>query len=151
MRYEYIFRADGASRFDTIEPDASQALYGSSQHHYVDIAQNIDQYVQPDTYDVAVVNGVLGWGIDTEEQTLEFYLKTARVMKPGAILVIGYNPHIGQHHLAGINEHFSPIKLGTLPQKKQFDIEWKHTYEFYEKKSSLHAALWTLYNLKQYL
>lgn len=134
-RYEYILKADGASRYDTIEMDSAQELFGSSQHHFVDIAQNIDKHVGADTYDVIIANGVLGWGIDSPSQISEFFFAMARVMKPRGYLVIGYNPHIGSNHTDGIGEHFRAVSLGSLPQKVQFDIEWKHVYEFYQKLS----------------
>ena len=133
-RYEYILRAAGASRFDSIEPDTSQIVFGSSQNHYVDIAQNIDKYVGPGTYDIVIANGVLGWGIDSPSQIQDFYTVTSKVMKNDGILVIGYNAHIGQDHTHGIEQFFQKTTIGNLPQKMQFTTEWKHTFEFYQKK-----------------
>lgn len=133
MRWEYLLKAQGASRFDTIELDATTAIYGSNHAHFQDIAQNIDKHVEANTYDVVIANGVLGWGIDSPTEISEFYFAQARVMKSKGYLILGYNPQVGSNHTAGIEQHFKKVTFGGLPQSTAFDVEWKHLYEFYQK------------------
>lgn len=46
----------------SVDPNPAVAIYGSSNSHLVDSLQNVGSHAQPDTFDMAIVNGVLGCG-----------------------------------------------------------------------------------------
>lgn len=118
----------------SIEPDASQAIYGSSHAHYVDIIQNIMKYSTEDSYDVAILNGIIGFGLNGE-QIHEAALVLHRVIRPGGILVIGFN----QGHdtcCSQFEPHFSAVKLGDLPAQLQIeDSPMSHVYATFKNKA----------------
>lgn len=45
----------------SMDPNPDVAVYGSSYKHAVDFLQNIGKYAAPETFDIAVVNGVIGY------------------------------------------------------------------------------------------
>lgn len=47
-------------KMTTIDPNADVAVYGSTHQHFIDTLQNIGTYAKPGTYDLAIVNGVVG-------------------------------------------------------------------------------------------
>jgi hypothetical protein len=47
----------------TLEIDSSKSKYGARQH-IVDSAENLALHFKPNSLDIIVCNGVIGWGLD---------------------------------------------------------------------------------------
>lgn len=75
----------------TIEIDAEQAKFGSPGRHIVASYLDLSQHTAPASFDAIVLNGVLGWGIDSPADTERALDESLRALAPGGVLVIGYN------------------------------------------------------------
>lgn len=129
----YLF-ADHNITMTSIEPDAKAAIYGSSHHHIVDVVQNLMRYVQPGAFDVAVLNGIIGFGLNEDNAIKEAAIAMHQALRPGGLLVIGYNLGISSccHQF---EEHFVPTMLGKLPQKTELtNSPMHHIYTLYRKR-----------------
>ena len=123
--------------YRTIDPDPAHARYGS-QNHIVDILGHIERYVEPDSLDLIVVNGVVGWGLNAPEAADETFAACHRVLRPGGHLLIGWNdvPAYRPFTLSTIQslKKFRPLEFEPLGRSQYLvDNEWRHTFSFYRK------------------
>lgn len=86
----YMF-ADCNITMTSIEPDASASMYGSLHRHIEDTAQNLMKHVQPEAFNVAVLNGVIGFGLNKGTDIRVAAAALYSALKPNALLIIGYN------------------------------------------------------------
>lgn len=121
----------------TLEIDPARKRYGSKKH-IIDSAANVAQHFEPDSLDVVMFFGVIGWGLDdldVAEQCFEGFFQTLR---PGGLLIIGWDD---------VPEH-RPFRLEDSTQLKRFDPfifppldtqryltegDLHHTFDFYRK------------------
>lgn len=73
------------------------------------------------------------WGINSEEEIASFLKSVHKALKPGGYLIIGFNRHMIS--CCGFDPYFEPSPMGELPQKKDFDGHWQHTYEIFRRTS----------------
>lgn len=85
-----------AHRFVTIDIDPVAMRYGSRDRHIVDCASRIERYFTPASVDLIICNGVFGWGLNDAARMHRCMTGFARVMKPNAELLIGYNDLSGR-------------------------------------------------------
>lgn len=121
----------------TIEIDPEQAKFGSRSHHITDSYLNLSQHVAAGTFDAIVINGVFGWGIDAPEMTEAALCETMRALRPGGIVVIGYND-TPQNHPSFLDvpsaalASFVPHDFPKLGQRFVTPNDpGNHTFEFY--------------------
>ena len=81
--------------FWTIEPDREQRRFGS-QRHITDVVQHLPLYVPDDFFDLIVLNGVIGWGLNDPDDIEEAYAACHRSLRSGGILLVGWcdQPHL---------------------------------------------------------
>jgi hypothetical protein len=125
----------------TIEIDPEQAKFGSPGRHIVDSYLNLGHHAAAASFDAIVINGVFGWGIDSPADTELSLAETMRALKPGGIVVIGYNDTPENHpsyldvESAGL-AHFAPFDFPVLGQRHVTPHDpGNHTFEFYKKPS----------------
>ncbi len=85
-----IFAARGTELW-TIDVDPQCERWGSPGRHVIGNALDLDAYFPPDTFDVVILNGVLGYGIDDQASVGRALAAIAAVLKPNGRLVIGWN------------------------------------------------------------
>ena len=78
-------------RLETIDIDPAAARHGSALRHVVASVCEADRHFAPARFDAVVMNGVFGWGLDTRADLDAALTALHRVLRPGGLLVIGWN------------------------------------------------------------
>lgn len=90
--YPALFRFRPGVRFATIDPDPAQASYGArGDHHRATLQSFANEAGEAGAFEVVVVNGVVGYGIDSPEDQAAALEAAHRLLRPGGRLVIGYD------------------------------------------------------------
>lgn len=96
--------------FWTLEKLPEKARYGSDRH-VVDTLANARSHFDAESIDVVICNGVLGWGLDTPEETEDALAACFECLRPGGLLIIGWADFDGRR----------PVPLDTLSNLKRFE------------------------------
>src|SRR5205814_4438094 len=76
-----IFAARG-SRLWTIDIDPQKAIWGSPGRHGTGDALDVARHLAPESFDAAILNGILGYGIDDAGSVDRALRSIATVLKP---------------------------------------------------------------------
>jgi hypothetical protein len=90
--YLEIIERPGAKCW-TLDIDPWARWWGHSRRHIVGDLQRVGTLYLPHQFDVALVNGVFGYGLNTQDGQSEAIVGLARVLKPGGLLMLGWNTH----------------------------------------------------------
>lgn len=134
LHYKEFFKT---KEYWTIDIDKTKRRFGSNKH-IVDSLNNISRYFEENYFDLIIVNGVIGWGLNNREDIEESLDKCFRYLRKEGVLVIGWND---------IPERrpFYPEELESLERFKHYHFEplsaWRyltknpnrHTFDFYIK------------------
>ena len=120
----------------TLDILPSMARYGSGRH-IVASAADIDQYFEPHSLDLVVMNGVFGWGLDSAADVERTVAGFHRCLRPGGHLLVGWNDLKGHRawvpEAVGSMRMFKPLVFPTLGVSEiRIDNVWRHVYQFYE-------------------
>lgn len=86
-QYERVF---ARKQYWTLEKDPGRRKYGAARHITDSLAQ-LGAHFPERHFDLIVVNGVLGWGLDDSEEA-EASLEACRsALREGGVLVLGWN------------------------------------------------------------
>jgi hypothetical protein len=96
--------------FWTIDPDPDARRF-AAHRHVVDGLQNLAAHFPRDSFDLIVVNGVFGWGLDTREDCEAALGQCLTRLVPGGELVLGWND----------SEPHRPFPLEELPVWAEFE------------------------------
>jgi hypothetical protein len=134
QRYKEIFRNQ---EYWTIDPKRVKKKYGSDRH-IVDSITNIETYITKDYFDVIIMNGVIGFGLnrirDIEQAINACYVTLASQ----GILLVGWND-IARRFPIDIQaihalEKFRPYHFEPLQAYHYRTEGWqRHTLSFYQK------------------
>ncbi len=90
--YPFIFDKFTRVSFSTVDPDPAMVCYGSKKNHTVGPLQAMNGLEKnKNAYDLVIVNGVFGFGIDTEADKTSAIDTAYELLRPGGRLLIGYN------------------------------------------------------------
>ena len=123
--------------YTTIDPNPEKARYGAEQH-IVDDVGNIEQYMQPGSLDVVFLNGIIGWGLNTQDEAEKAFAACHRYLRKGGHLIVGWND-LAEHLPFRIEaveslRKFRPIVFPPLETSEHLvDNEWRHTFSFFSK------------------
>ena len=126
--------ADQNISMTSIEPDGAQAMYGSSHRHIVDTIQNVMRHVPQGSFDVAILNGIIGFGLDEDAAIEAAALAMHTALRPGGLAVLGYNGGMASccHQF---EPHFVATELGSLPPHHEMaNSPMHHIYSFYRNR-----------------
>jgi hypothetical protein len=85
------YRSRFCAKFFTIDKDPRKAIYGDRHNHCVGSATELTvQYVR-DQFDVIIVNGLIGFGVNDIDQCEELFAGLHAVIKSNGVFVLGYN------------------------------------------------------------
>ena len=119
----------------SIEPDPTQVIYASSHHHIVDTIQNLMRHVTTASFDVTVLNGIIGLGLDEDADITEAAVAMHSALRPGGLAVIGYNLGISSC-CRQFDPYFTSSELGSLPARAEMtNSPMHHVYALYRKQS----------------
>lgn len=130
----------GDAEFVTMDCDPRMARHGTASH-VVDRLENLEHHFAASPFDAIVVNGVIGWGLDSRDGVEAALTACARCLNAGGLLVLGLNERrAATPDLAGLPAWrlFEPVEfpgLGTsrLVVPTPFD-EREHTFSFFRKR-----------------
>src|SRR5687768_12682133 len=88
--YGAIFERAGME-FWTCDIDPVASLYGAPDRHVTDDARRLDSAFAPLSFDVVMLNGLFGWGVDLPDDMDRVLEAAAAVLCPGGLLMIGWN------------------------------------------------------------
>lgn len=120
---------NGATVWTTdIEPKA--ARWGHKTRHRPGDACAIDQVFPDIVFDAVISNGVFGFGIDTAEMQRRSLTSMARVLKPGGLLLLGWNTdRIPDPVASGLTSAlYRPDDFAGTPPRTTFD-DVTHVYD----------------------
>lgn len=133
-RYNSVFVTKS---FTTIDIDPKRAVYGSDRH-IVTSLEEIACYFKPDSLDVIVCNGVMGWGLNEKKAINHALKECCKVLKKGGILILGWNNTkfrcpFPLHSLNSLSL-FSPYDLLNI-NKSEVALKTynRHVFSFYQK------------------
>lgn len=132
--YPRLLRAD----FHSLDISPRNAVYGRPGRHWTGDALEMAAHYGPDAFDVVVANGLLGFGIDGEAALRRLLAQCHQVLKPGGLLVLGYNdlpertpfPVVVDDGL----EEFVPAIDGMTASRHMVDDCYRHVYCFCRKR-----------------
>lgn len=123
----------------TIEIDRNKQKYGAD-NHIIDGLQNLSKYINPGYFDVIIYNGVFGYGINTRKDTEESFHQCFQALRPGGILVFGWNDVPQCKPFPVLEEcenlkQFLPYHFAPLSATKYLTPHTvlRHTFNFYIK------------------
>ncbi len=129
--HEELFRG---REFVTIEPDPELAQFGAKRHH-VDVVQNIAKYEAPGSFDAIFMNGILGFGVNTDQAVTDVVLASREALRLGGHLLFGVNEDVESHpklSACDAMKHFEPEAIaplgGTHRKLKSPFRERSHTF-----------------------
>ena len=123
----------------TIEINPDRKKFGSKRH-VVDSLLNLSQHFAPSYFDLIVYNGVFGHGIDSREATEISFQQCFQCLRPGGMLVFGWND-VARHKPFPVIEEcqnlqqFQPVVFSPLATHQYLVAESsnRHIFNFYQK------------------
>jgi len=118
--YETLFAADGYATLDIAD---GAAVWGA-RRHIVAPVQELTRHHPAGFFDAVVLNGVLGFGIDTPQQMRCTFEELRRALPPQGVLVVGWNT----------DRHEDPEALGLYDGfersgERRFFADETHVYD----------------------
>jgi hypothetical protein len=128
------------ARFITIDFDPKLTKFGS-RFHICDDVVNLSRYQKtyfPDGIDLCVLNGVIGYGVNSKAETEAMLSEIEKLMNPSKTLIIGYNPFLTpQIKLSEINKLSDSFRRSPGETETEFVLPFHshavHRYSFYTK------------------
>jgi hypothetical protein len=121
----------------TLDIDPAAVRWGAPGRHVIGDVRTLDQQIAPGFFDAAIMNGVLGYGVDDPQGAEAAIRALAAVVRPSGFVVIGWNPGRGAdcRDIAATRELLIPAGLGSLPESLEFAPDTiqprPHRYELY--------------------
>jgi hypothetical protein len=128
--YETLFRAD---RYTTLDIAAGAAVWGA-RRHIVAPVQELSRHRPAGFFDGVVLNGVLGFGIDTEQQMHRAFEELHRALAARGLLVVGWNTdrHQDPEALGVYSGRFARVVESRWAARRCFPPE-THVYDVYQR------------------
>jgi hypothetical protein len=129
----------------TIDVDPAAMRWGAPGRHIVGDVRAIDQQIIPGFFDAAIMNGVLGYGVDDLEGAEAALRALATVVKPDRFVVVGWNPGrvTDYRDLAVVRKSLVPAQLGGLQASIEFPPDAvqsrAHRYDLYRVRQLSNA------------
>ncbi|WP_170285523.1 class I SAM-dependent methyltransferase [Microbacterium rhizomatis] len=121
----------------TVDIDPEKQRIAGQNHRTVSATQ-LDSAFDPETFDLVVCNGVIGWGVNTPPAVTQALDACAAVMRPDAWLVVGWNDVEG-HRVPGLEALFDARfrRVDFPPVGADHFIPetpYGHRFEFFRKR-----------------
>jgi len=120
----------------TIDIDPEMVKFGAG-NHIIESIVNVDKYFQKEFFDVIILFGVFGYGLNDKKEAEKTLENCAKVLKKKGILIIGwndlpgYNP-INPRNLKNFNLYQS-FSWDSIPSGYKTEKRLKGVFEFLKK------------------
>ena len=116
----------------TSDIDPAARIWGERRKHLVCDVRVLHRHVPARSFDLVMLNGVFGYGIDDIHSMNQSIGSIYRVLKPGGHLLIGWNKDrvTDPQMLPDINDHFDRRIFFGLPTRKTFE-DHSHVYDLF--------------------
>jgi len=117
----------------TLDIDPSSRWWGHSRRHIVGDLQAVATLYSERQFDVTLVNGVFGYGLNTQCDQNIAVEGLARVLKPRGLLMLGWNTHRAPDPLClvAIDQFFIRSKQPGFNRRVTFP-DSTHVYDFFD-------------------
>jgi SAM-dependent methyltransferase len=117
----------------TLDIDPSARWWGHRQRHLEGDVQKVGTLYLTHQFDVALINGVLGYGLNSEDGQNETMAGLARVLKPSGLLMVGWNTHLVSDplRLSAIEQFFVRSQRAGYERRITF-ADCTHVYDFFD-------------------
>lgn len=124
-------------QFYTIDNDAEKVLYGAKDLHTIGSVTDLGKHYQSGQFDCIILNGLIGYGLDTQEDVDRALHESFSVLRPGGLLIIGWNNT--RKHLAFELENlpgyvlfkkFAPWPTMQTANRIEVNPDNRHTFDF---------------------
>lgn len=114
----------------TTDIDPAAARWGRPSRHRTGDVCEADRLFEDIKFDAIICNGVLGYGADSVEQQQRAFAAMAAILKPGGMLLLGWNTDkIEDPIAAGLAQPwFLPTPFAEQAERVSFD-EVTHVYD----------------------
>lgn len=129
--------------FHSLDLKKKNAVYGRRGRHKVGNAMQMAELYAENAFDVVVANGLIGFGVDTQADFHRLIAQCHWVLKPGGLLVLGYNDRLERAPFPvdvdgnGGFDEFVPDIVGVRGARHHMDDEHRHVYVFSRKTGHL--------------
>lgn len=128
-------------RFISIDIDSSSARHAvGSDRHIVGDVRDVAHWLLPGSIDVAVFNGVFGWGLDDAAGMQRALSGLSTVLRARGELVMGWN-NVARRcpfdwHALPALAAFEPLPFQPLGNQTRLDLatDNRHVYEFFVRR-----------------
>lgn len=127
--YEAIVRrAEG--EWITCDINQSAAIWGARRHVVAGV-EELDRWFSAGYFDAVIINGILGFGINTDAELQAALCVVYRMLRPEGLLLLGWNSDATSDPLlAGcMRRLFGPLSAPPLPTRRAFELE-AFVYDF---------------------
>ncbi|WP_419340560.1 class I SAM-dependent methyltransferase [Achromobacter sp. PD1] len=133
--------------FYSIDLNPRNAAYGPPGRHVVGSATELSSHYPPNSFDVVFANGLIGFGLDTEEAFNQLMFECHHVLASDGMLVLGYNDKPDRlsfkvEQAAGFEvfKTFEPGITGMTGARHIVEDGFRHCYVFLRPRRLGHAA-----------
>lgn len=121
------------SEYWTMDIDPKAGTWGDPQRHVIGDVRFADQLLPAAYFDLVLLNGVFGFGVD-DEGSMNLVLEAVHAtMRRDGILMVGWNRDLigDPAGLDSMSARFVPAAPGPLPHRRSYADEVGHVYDFY--------------------
>ncbi len=121
----------------SVDIDPRAARYGAPAGHFVGDVRELNKLVDGRLFDVIVLNGVLGYGLNNESDIIATIVAMRKIAERGAVLVVGWNPgRTDDAEIVALRAALKRAPLQGVPDQIEFPSRGKlqtepHRYEFF--------------------
>jgi hypothetical protein len=128
--------AEGISVW-SIDLDPAAAAFGAPNGHFVGNVCDIETLARHQAFDVIMMNGVLGWGLNDASEAIRAVQAMKKVAAPGALLLVGWNPGLTDGaEVEAVRAFLKRTSLGAIQGEIEFPPHgaaqrYPHRYELF--------------------
>jgi SAM-dependent methyltransferase len=117
----------------TADYDAAAAAWGAPGRHIICDIRAIGDHVPAGFFDVVMLNGVFGFGVDDDAAMNETLAAIHNVLVPGGRLMVGWDRRLipDPSGLTKMGQLFRPQAIEPLPAHQSFSESLEHVYDFF--------------------
>jgi hypothetical protein len=120
-------------QYTTLDIAPGAAVWGASRHIVAPV-QELTRHRPPGFFDGVILNGVLGFGIDTPSEMRRAIEELHHAIRPGGLLVVGWSTdrHEDPEALGLYDGCFTRVAEAPWAERRRFPPE-THVYDVYRR------------------